>query len=70
MMSTLSLLTAIIMIEATPVMAYLRMDQYGGQLRVILPELVAAALLVIGICVTATTVPLRMALRRIEMMEW
>jgi ABC-2 type transport system permease protein len=70
MMSTLSLLTAIIMIEATPVMAYLRMDQYGGQLRVILPELVAAAVLVIGICVTATTVPLRMALRRIEMMEW
>ena len=70
MMSTLSLLTAIIMIEATPVMGYLRVDQYGGQLRIILPELVAAALLVIGICLTATFIPLRMALQRIEMMEW
>ena len=70
MMSTLSLLTAIIMIEATPVMAYLRMDRYGGQLRAILPELAASALLIIGICLTATFVPLRMALQRIEMMEW
>ena len=70
MMSTLSLLTAIIMIEATPVMAYLRMDRYGGQLRDILPELAASGLLIIGICLTATFVPLRMALQRIEMMEW
>ena len=70
MMSTLSLLTAIIMIEATPVMAYLRMDRYGGQLQAILPELAASTLLIIGICLTATFVPLRMALQRIEMMEW
>ncbi|HKG33674.1 MAG TPA: hypothetical protein VKB22_08075 [Gemmatimonadales bacterium] len=70
MMSTLSLLTAIIMIEATPVMAYLRMDRYGGQLQSILPELAASAVLIIGICLTATFVPLRMALQRIEMMEW
>jgi ABC-2 type transport system permease protein len=70
MMSTLSLLTAIIMIEATPVMAYLRMDRYGGQLQTILPELAASALLIVGICLTATFVPLRMALQRIEMMEW
>jgi ABC-2 type transport system permease protein len=70
MMSTLSLLTAIIMIEATPVMAYLRMDRYGGQLQDILPELAASAVLIIGICLTATFVPLRMALQRIEMMEW
>jgi ABC-2 type transport system permease protein len=70
MMSTLSLLTAIIMIEATPVMGYLRMSRYGGEIRAILPELLAAAALVIGICLTATFVPLRMALQRIEMMEW
>ncbi|HKP48758.1 MAG TPA: hypothetical protein VJU17_02000 [Gemmatimonadales bacterium] len=70
MMSTLSLLTAIIMIEATPVMAYLRMDRYGGQLQAILPELAASALLIVGICLTATFVPLRMALQRIETMEW
>jgi ABC-2 type transport system permease protein len=70
MMSTLSLLTAIIMIEATPVMGYLRMNRYGGELQTILPELIAAAVLVIGICLTATFVPLRMAQERIEMMEW
>jgi len=70
MMSTLSLLTAIIMIEATPVMAYLRMDRYGGQLQSILPELAASAVLIIGICLTATFIPLRMALQRIEIMEW
>jgi ABC-2 type transport system permease protein len=70
MMSSLSLLTAIIMIEASPVMAYLRIDRYGGQVREIMPELMAAAVLVVGICLTATIVPLRMALRRIEMMEW
>jgi hypothetical protein len=35
-----------------------------------LPELIAAAVLVIGICLTATFVPLRMAQERIEMMEW
>jgi ABC-2 type transport system permease protein len=70
MMSSLSLLTAIIMIEATPVMGYLRMDRYGGQVQAILPELIAAAVLVIGICLTATIVPLRMAQERIEMMEW
>ncbi len=70
MMSTLSLLTAIIMIEATPVMAYLRWIATASQLRAILPELAASALLIIGICLTATFVPLRMALQRIEMMEW
>jgi ABC-2 type transport system permease protein len=70
MMSTLSLLTAIIMIEATPVMGYLQMERYGGSLMAILPELLASALLVVGICVTATVIPLRMALQRIEMMEW
>jgi ABC-2 type transport system permease protein len=70
MMSSLSLLTALIMVEASPVLAYLRMDRYGGELREILPELVAATVLVVGICLTTTIVPLRMALRRIEMMEW
>jgi ABC-2 type transport system permease protein len=70
MMSSLSLLTALIMVEASPVMAYLRMARYGGELREILPELVAATVLVVGICLTTTIVPLRMALQRIEMMEW
>jgi ABC-2 type transport system permease protein len=70
MMSSLSLLAAIIMVEASPVMAYLRVDRYGGQLGLIVPELIAAAILVAAICVAATIIPLRLALRRIEMMEW
>jgi ABC-2 type transport system permease protein len=70
MMSSLSLLAAIIMLEAAPVMAYLRMNRYGGEVASILPELVAAGVLVVVVCITATVVPLRLALRRIEMMEW
>jgi ABC-2 type transport system permease protein len=70
MMSSLSLLAAIIMVEASPVMAYLRVDRYGGEIGGIIPELLASAALVIGICVTATIVPLRLAVRRIELMEW
>jgi ABC-2 type transport system permease protein len=70
MMSSLSLLAAIIMIEAGPVMAYLQMNRYGGRLAGIIPELLASGFLVAVVCVTATIVPLRLALRRIEMMEW
>jgi ABC-2 type transport system permease protein len=70
MMSSLSLLAAIIMIEATPVMTYLRMDRYGGPVGGVVPGLLMAGVLVTGICVAATIFPLRMALRRIETMEW
>lgn len=70
MMSSLSLLAAIIMIEAGPVMGYLRVDRFGGQLAGIIPELIAAGVLVAGVCLAATFVPLRLALRRIEKMEW
>ncbi len=70
MMSSLSLLAAIIMVEAAPVMTYLRMDRYGGRLGQVIPELVVSGVLVAGICIVATLVPLRMALRSIESMEW
>ena len=70
MMTSLSLLAAIIMIEASPVMTYLRIDRYGGKLGDVIPELVVAGVLVLGICLAATIVPLRLALRRIEIMEW
>jgi ABC-2 type transport system permease protein len=70
MMSSLTLLAAIIMLEAGPVMAYLRLNRYGGELGPLLPELFAAGSLVVVVCITATIVPLRVALRRIEMMEW
>lgn len=70
MMTSMSLLAAIIMIEASPVMTYLRIDRYGGKLGDVIPELVVAGVLVLGICLAATIVPLRLALRRIETMEW
>ena len=69
MMSSLCLLALIIMIEAAPVTAQLRAWQRGQELQAT-PELVAAGVLVAGLCVTATLVPLRMSARRLELMEW
>ena len=69
MMSSLCLLALIIMIEAAPVSAQLRAWQRGQELQAT-PELVAAGVLVAGLCVTATLVPLRMSARRLELMEW
>ncbi len=70
MMSSLSLLAMIIMIEAGPVTAYLRIGLHGGKLIEIVPELIAAGIVIVAVCLAATVVPLRLALRRIEMMEW
>jgi ABC-2 type transport system permease protein len=70
MMSSLSLLALIIMIEAGPVTAYLRDQRYAEQPVGITVPLVTAAVAVVLICVAATIIPLRLGLRRIEMMEW
>jgi ABC-2 type transport system permease protein len=70
MMSSLSLLAAIIIIEAAPVTGYLRLDRFGGRLNEILPELALAGVFVAGVCIAATIIPLRLAHRRIETMEW
>jgi ABC-2 type transport system permease protein len=70
MMSSLSLLALIIMIEAAPVAAYLRLDRHGGQLLGILPQLLLAGGVVVAVCLAATIIPLRLALRQIESMEW
>jgi ABC-2 type transport system permease protein len=70
MMSSLSLLALIIMIEAVPVTAYLRVQRFANQPAPITPELMAAGALVFTVCVIATLVPLRLGLRRIESMEW
>ena len=70
MMSSLSLLAAVIMLEARPVMTYLRMDRYGGPIGEVIPDLVMAGGVVVGVCLAATIFPLRLALRRIETMEW
>jgi ABC-2 type transport system permease protein len=70
MMSSLSLLALIIMIEAGPVTDYLRDQRYAEQPVGITTQLVTAAAAVVLICVAATIIPLRLGLRRIEMMEW
>ncbi|MFL5517327.1 MAG: putative ABC transporter permease subunit, partial [Gemmatimonadales bacterium] len=69
MMASLCLLAVVIMIEALPVTAQLRAWQHGEQLGAT-PELLAAGGLVIGLCVTATLLPLRLSARRLELMEW
>ncbi|HEX7335964.1 MAG TPA: hypothetical protein VF252_02050 [Gemmatimonadales bacterium] len=70
MMSSLSLLAAILMIEAVPVTAYLRTQRDASSPVPVTPELVAAGAAVFIICAAATIVPLRLGLRRIESMEW
>jgi ABC-2 type transport system permease protein len=70
MMSSLSLLALIIMIEAIPVTEYLRVQRHANQPVGITPGLIASAAAVFTICVAATLIPLRLGLRRIERMEW
>ena len=68
-MASLCLLAVVIMIEAYPVTAQLRAWQRGQQLEAT-PELLGAGALVIGVCVAATIIPLRLGARRLELMEW
>lgn len=70
MMSSLSLLALIIMIEAVPVTSYLVLQRYASQPVPLTPELMAAVTAVFLVCVAATLIPLRLGLRRIESMEW
>jgi ABC-2 type transport system permease protein len=69
MMASLSLLAIIIMIEAVPVAEELRAWRVGvGGAPVI--ELVSAGAAVVVVCVSATIIPLRLSLKRLERMEW
>jgi ABC-2 type transport system permease protein len=69
MMTSLCLLAVVIMIEAWPVTEQLRAWQRGGQLHPT-PALILAGAAVVGICLAATLVPLRLSARRLELMEW
>ena len=69
MMTSLCLLAVVIMIEALPVTEQLRAWQRGDQLHPT-PALILAGVAVVGICVTATLVPLRLSARRLALMEW
>lgn len=70
MMSSLSLLALIIVVEAGPVTDYLRDQRYAEQPVGITPQLAIAGAAVVLICGAATIISLRVGLRRIEMMEW
>lgn len=69
MMSAVSLLGLVIMIEARPVMAYLRAMR-GGDPAGLTGELLLAGGFVLAICSAATILPLRLGLKRMEEMEF
>jgi ABC-2 type transport system permease protein len=70
MMSSLSLLAAIIMVEAGPVTDQLRIERFSHPSSSTTAQLMFTGAIVAGTCIAATILPLRMALRTIERMEW
>ena len=69
MMATITLLAAVIVIESVPVYGYLR-AAFNQQPLHVSPLMLGAFALVIAVCVGATIVPLRIALKKIEQFEF
>jgi len=69
MMATVTLLAVVIVIESVPVYGYLRAAFNEEPLHVS-PAMLGAFALVIAVCVSATIIPLRIALKRIEQFEF
>ena len=69
MMSSLSVLAIIIMIEAIPVTQQLQAWRQGETVGLTLDLMVVAAEVLV-ICAVATILPLRLAAKRLEQMEW
>jgi ABC-2 type transport system permease protein len=69
MMTSIVLLGIVIVIEALPVMTYLRAQLGGAQTRLD-ARMVLALAAVVAICAAATIIPLRLGLRRMEEMEF
>jgi ABC-2 type transport system permease protein len=69
MMATIGLLAAVIVIEAIPVFRYLQ-DAFQGRSLRITPLMVSAFALTAAVCLGATVIPLRLALRRMERFEF
>ena len=69
MMSTIALLALVIVVEAIPVSAYLRGAFQGDPVRVD-AQMVLAFAAVVLICLSATVIPLRVGLRRMEQFEF
>jgi len=69
MMSAIVLLGVVLVLEATPVMGYLR-QQLAGEDPVPGPWMVASLAGVVVLCLTMTIIPLRVGLKRMEEMEF
>jgi ABC-2 type transport system permease protein len=69
MMTTVSLLGLIIVVEAVPVVTYLRARQAGADLG-LTPEVLLALGVVVVVCIIATILPLRLGLKRMMQMEF
>jgi ABC-2 type transport system permease protein len=69
MMATITLLAVVIVIESVPVYGYLR-AAFDQQPLHVSPLMLGAFALVIAVCVAATVVPLKIALRKIEQFEF
>lgn len=69
MMAAVVLLALVLVIEATPVMGYLRL-QLSGEEGVWGPWMVISLLGVVVLCLAATIIPLRVGLKRMEEMEF
>jgi ABC-2 type transport system permease protein len=69
MMSAILLLGLVMVVESQTVLEYLRAQIQGREPQVDL-WLVGSLALVVAICLTATIVPIRLALRRLEAMEF
>jgi len=69
MMATVALLAVVIVIESVPVYRYLESAVNQQPLRVT-PLMVGAFALAAAVCLAATVIPLRIALRRMEAFEF
>ena len=69
MMTTVSLLGLIIVVEAVPVVSYLRARQAGSDIG-LTTEVILALGVVVVVCMTATILPLRLGLKRMMQMEF
>ena len=69
MMTTVTLLGLVIVVEAVPVTEYLRARQEGLETG-LSPEVIIALAVVVVVCVTATILPLRIGLKRMMEMEF
>ncbi len=69
MMSAIVLLGVVMVIEAGPVLSYLR-AQMNGKDPAPGPWMIGSLLAVVAICLTMTIVPIRLGLKKVEAMEF